>query len=244
MISIDWKKVSEISFFMPACKEEENIEIAVKEALKVCKSIAKKFEIIVVGGCPFDKTDEIVKKLSKRYKNIRLVKRDGIDYGEALKKGFETSNYELIFYSDSDLQFDFKGINKLLLYINEFDLVVGVRVRRKDKYIRKIISKIFTLLIFFIFRKYFRDPDCAFKLVKKKVIKRMTFRTSRSVDVELLLKSYKLGFKIKEVPVKHYPRKRGESEAEGGLGLVRPSIIWKTIKDLIMIREDLIRMGK
>lgn len=230
---------------MPAMNEEENIQKSVEEALKICNKVAKKFEVLVIGGASIDRTDEIVKRISQRDKRVKLIKRgEDKDYGTALALGFKKAKYEYVFYSDSDGQFDFDELKSFVPFIKEYDIIIGYRVRRKDKFLRKLISQIFNKIIFLIFNVKVRDVDCAFKLIKKSVLRNFKFQTKRSVDVEIVVYGTKLGYKIKELPVKHYPRLKGRSEAESLFGTVKLSIIFKTLLDLVTILKTAKRLKK
>ena len=58
------KKIKEISVFFPAYDEEENIEKTVRDAKKILRKIAKKWEIIIVNNGSKDKTPHITKNLT------------------------------------------------------------------------------------------------------------------------------------------------------------------------------------
>lgn len=229
--------INELSVFFPAYNEEKNIEKTVLNARGVLLKIAKKWEIIVVNDGSRDRTLEIVKKLIKSDKRIRVISHNpNKGYGEALKTGFYNSRYQWIFLTDSDGQFDFAEITKLIAKSNEADLVVGYRIDRKDPLIRKINGWGWTFLANLLLGIGVRDVDCAFKLIKKEVIDTIPYLESTRggmISPELLAKAKKSGFKIVEIGVKHYPRTAGE---QTGASL---KVIFKSFMDLLKLWKKL-----
>lgn len=53
-------------------------------------------------------------------------------YGAALRSGIERARKELIFFTDSDLQFDLEEIRHLEKWIRKYDIVAGYRAKRAD----------------------------------------------------------------------------------------------------------------
>lgn len=86
-----------------------------------------------------------------------------------------------------------------------------------------------------------RDLDCAFRLVNKKVINNLNLICYTGVaTTELLAKARKKGFKIKQVAIKHYPRKFGQPIFESKfLNLPKPKVIINILKDMILLYKDL-----
>lgn len=207
------KKISQISVFFPAYNEAKNIEKTVQETLKVLKKIAKEFEIIVVDDGSKDETGLKVKRLAKKFSELRLINHPkNLGYGAALKTGMYASRFPLVCYTDSDGQFDFKEIIKFLPKIKKSDLVLGYRTKRTDKFYRQILAKILWLADWILFGLDVRDIDCGFKLFKREVIEKigMLKTTSAITETEFVVRAKKAGFKIDQVGVCHYSRQEGK----------------------------------
>lgn len=209
---IKMSKISEISVFFPAYNEEKNIKETVTKALVILPQICDKFEVIVVDDGSTDNTANIVKDIAAKNSHVRLISH-GVNkgYGAGLKTGFYSARFSWICFTDSDGQFDFADIKKFLAYCNDNDLVIGYRQKRAEGVIRKLNAKAWAMLIRLLFGLKVRDLDCGFKLVKKEVIDKIPKLESEGamISAELLVKAKKMGFKIVEVPVKHYPRRKG-----------------------------------
>lgn len=230
---------------MPAFNEEKNIGVAIDEAISFLKKNFKKYELIIVNDGSSDRTREIAEEYSKKTKEIRVINHPrNLMYGRAFKTGFESSRNELIFYTDSDRQFNLEEIHNLMKYVESYDLVIGFRRNRQDKKMRVIFSQIYNLALRFLLNIEFRDIDCAFKIVHKRVIDKIKpFTSIRSADSELLSKAIKHGFSIKQLPVTHFPRVAGTSEAEvrkGFFSFVKVSIIFSLFFETLSLRRQLI----
>ncbi|HWP43045.1 MAG TPA: glycosyltransferase family 2 protein [Blastocatellia bacterium] len=223
---------STISAVLPAFNEEENIETATIRMAEVLRHLDfKDWEIIIVDDGSQDRTGEISDRLAAQDpEHIRVFHHQpNRGYAEALKTGFTNARHELIFYTDSDNQFDVRELKNLLPLIKDADLVCGFRIYRFDPLTRLVLSWGFNLLVRIIFRISVRDVDCAFKLFRREVFDEVTIESKKFfVDAEVLAKASYFGFRMVEVGVRHYPRQAGRST-------VRPSHILSTLRELARI---------
>lgn len=223
-------KIKSLSVFFPAYNEEKNIKSTTEDALKVLKNLKlDKYEVIIVDDGSKDKTGVIADELAKKYKEVRVIHQKNGGYGEALKTGFYNSKYALITTIDSDGQFDFSEVTKLLKKLEELDAggVVGYRITRKDSFIRKLNGWGWTNLTNLLLGIGVKDVDCSFKLVKKEVIDKIPkLESTRGgmISPELWAKVKRAGYKIGEVPVRHYSRKEGEQTGANYLVILKSFI--------------------
>ncbi|MDP8247693.1 MAG: glycosyltransferase family 2 protein [Candidatus Tritonobacter lacicola] len=237
---------ADISAFVPAYNEEENIRRVIDDLVSVLREIANRYEIIVVlyeGST--DATGRIVREYAMRNPAIRLVIQpaDQKGYGVALRMGIESSRYDLIFYTDADNQYNVRDIKKLLAEIEKADIVNGHRVIRCDPKMRLLTAVVYNWIIRKLFDTGVKDVDCAFKLYRKSLLDsiRVNCRTGLA-DTEILAKARKLGARIIEVPVSHYPRKGGrpvfEASLAGKMGLVKPRVVIDLIKEMMKLKRE------
>jgi glycosyltransferase involved in cell wall biosynthesis len=218
-----------ISAVLPAYNEEENIETATKRVADVLGSLNfREWEVIVVNDGSVDRTAQIADQLADADPmHIRVFHHNpNRGYAEALKTGFTNARYQLIFYTDSDNQFDVREITNLLPLIENSDIVNGFRIYRFDPLTRLVLSWGFNLLVRMMFRIKVRDIDCAFKLFRREVFDKVTIESRKFfVDAEVLAKARYFGFRMCEIGVRHYPRPAGRST-------VRASHIPATLMEL------------
>lgn len=201
-----------ISAFFPAYNEEANIGALCLKTAGVLKKLCGRYEVIAINDGSRDRTADVVQALHKKNPSIRVVSHKvNSGYGAAVKTGFSSAKLDWIFFTDGDGQFDVAEIAKLLPYTADHELVVGYRIKRADPAHRKLNAWAWGSLVRRLFGlKGVRDIDCAFKLIRRDVFKRFKLETTGAmISTELLVKSQKNGFRIKEVGVNHYARTAG-----------------------------------
>ena len=230
-------KKYDISLFYPMHNEEGNIREAVATALEVLPGIANDYEVIVVDDGSKDGTGAIADELAGKDGHVRAVHHPvNRGYGGALKTGFRESRFELVFFADGDNQFDLREISKLLERIDGCDLVVGRRVDRKDPFHRKLNAHAWNLLVRILFGLRVKDIDCAFKLIKKRVLDSFVLEADGAmISTELLVRAHEAGFVIEQVPVHHRERVAGE---QSGANI---KVIARAFKELFKLHRSLKR---
>lgn len=232
-----------ITVAMPAYNEAENIEAMVEDVIQMMDTLADDYEVIVVDDGSRDATAQVVKSLEGRYPQVRLVQHEvNQGYGAAVFSGLTSASKELVFFTDSDRQFDLQEIKKLLDYIDQADLVVGYRAPRRDPFMRKLNGWGWSLLVTLLFGYTARDIDCAFKLMYRTVITRLQDEVKSrgaTFSAEFLVRAKRAGFRIQEVPIRgHRPRVAGSQTG------ARLDVIVRAFKELLRFRIDLWREGK
>ncbi|MCX6356579.1 MAG: flippase-like domain-containing protein [Candidatus Aureabacteria bacterium] len=203
-----------ITVFFPCFNEEENVEKQTLDVDRVLSKIADDYEVVIVNDGSIDRTGEIADRLAAEHPHVRVIHHPhNLGYGIALKTGFLGARKELVFYTDGDNQFDIREISKLLpLMRDNVDMVVGYRMDRQDKPLRKFVSRVYNFIIRMIFRLKVRDIDCAFKLFRRSVFDRIEIRSQRFlIDTEILVRAKQAGMTIVETGVTHLPRTAGKS---------------------------------
>ncbi len=134
---MEFQESSRISALFPCYNENRNIRTLVKNAVQALKSLNCDYEIIIVNDGSTDGTREIVERISEENPKIRCINHSkNRGYGASLYTGFQHCQYEYIFFSDADNQFDLSEIRLLVNKIHEADLVTGYRHSRADSALR------------------------------------------------------------------------------------------------------------
>ena len=232
-----------ISVFLPALNEEENIKDCVTWVNQYLVKRFKDYEILVIASGSTDKTTEIVSNLVKKNKHIKLINyKKKLGYGTALKSGFTHSSKELIFYTDSDNQFDIADMDKFISLVDSYDIISGYRINRQDPPMRIFIANVYNILIRVLFGLKVRDVDASFKLYKREVFDKIHLKSKTGlIDAEVLIKAKKNGFSIGQIGVRHYPRTKGKTVY--GMGkrntFVRPKVIFDVLREMKSLWRDL-----
>lgn len=224
-----------LTLILPAYNEEENIENSVRHSHAVLSRCFSAFEIIVVDDGSADATPAILDRLASELPTLVAVHHPhNRGYGAALRSGIDRATHSLIFFTDSDLQFDLEEIPLLLEWIEQFDIVAGYRAHRADPWHRILFAWGWNRLVRMLLGLRVRDIDCAFKLFRREVFESIHLETvGAMINTEILALATALGMAIKEVPVNHYPRTAGK---QTGADL---RVIVKAFRELLAMREKL-----
>lgn len=230
-----------VSIVLPAYNEEKNIEQMAKDCLTYLRKLKDKSEIIIVDDGSRDKTGEIVQKITQRNKKVRVLTHPiNKGYAQALKDGFNAAKYDYVFFTDADRQFKLDALDVMLPIAKTrvVDLVIGYRLKRKDPFLRKLLSWGYNTFASFLFDLNVKDIDCAFKLFRKDIFKKIKIESKYFFfNTEILAKARFFGFNIIEVGVPHFPRLAGKST-------VRFVHIPLTIRELIRIQRSLQKLKR
>ncbi|NOZ64579.1 MAG: glycosyltransferase family 2 protein [Caldiserica bacterium] len=215
-----------LSLIIPAYNEEENIEEVVKKVFLFLPEISYSFEVIVVNDGSSDRTGEILARLEKKFKKLRVITHaSNYGYGAALLSGFAAASQEWIFFMDGDGQFDIRDLILFLPYIGKYQVIAGYRKKRMDKWYRIVYARIFFLFCYLLFGIQIKDINCAFKLIRGELLKQLKLESKgATINAEMLAKMKIMGVTIKEVGVEHFPRKRGR-ETGGNLAVVVKALL-------------------
>lgn len=208
-------KLPSLSIFFPAYNEAGNIEESVLQALTIAKRVAHKYEVIVVNDGSKDATLSVARRLARQHENIRVVTQANTGYGGALKRGFKASRYEWIFFTDADLQFDITELMNFVEKSTKYQLILGYRKTRAEGWKRQLLADMLKIWnrVLLGFPMNIKDIDCAFKLIHRSVLEKVTPLTSNGamVSTELLLRAYYAKVAYRQIGVEHYQRSTGSS---------------------------------
>ena len=228
-----------LTFFFPAYNEEENVAETVRRALdELGPLVDGEIEVLVVDDGSTDGTPAIADELAAADERVRVHHQPNRGYGGALRAGFEHARGELIAFSDGDLQFDLREMERLLRRLDDaerpVDVVIGYRIKRRDPPHRIFIAKSYNAIVSAGFGLRVRDIDCAMKLFRREVFDGLPLTTdSPFLSAELLIKLRARGERIAQVGVNHYPRAAGTNTGASFRKILR------TFRDLARLRWSL-----
>ncbi len=204
----------ELSIVLPAFNEEASVASAIERAATAVAGLVEDFEVVVVDDGSADATAETALAVAREHPGVvRVVRHErNQGYGAAIRSGFRHSRGRAVFYTDADNQFDVAELKWFLPLMADHDLVIGFRVYRYDTVLRSVVSWCYNRLVGVLFRVRVRDVDCAYKLIRREVLDKITIESDDFfVDTELVAKARKWNFRIAEKGVRHYPRLAGET---------------------------------
>jgi glycosyltransferase involved in cell wall biosynthesis len=232
------QKCASLSVIFPAFNEQQNIRTIIELAQRVLPSVAETWEIILVDDGSQDATGAICDKLAALDQQVQTIHHSSnLGYGAALKSGIILAQHDLIFFTDSDGQFDLRELRQLIRWSKEYDIVAGYRGKRRDPFYRSLNAFGWNALVRLVLGLNVRDIDCAFKLFHREVFSRVQIRSvGAMVNAEILAQATRFGMRIHEVEVTHFPRRYGKASGAN----IR--VILKALRELVRLRHDLRRV--
>ena len=215
---------------IPTYNEKENIENIIRTVF----SLEHRFDILIIDDGSPDGTANIVKNLmAVEFKDrLHLVERQGkLGLGTAYIAGFKWAlehGYEYIFEMDADFSHDPNDVPRLYKACAEdgADVAIGSRYVTGVNVVNWPMGRV---LMSYYASKYVRivtgipvhDTTAGFKCYRRRVLETIDLDAIRfkgyAFQIEMKFTAYKLGFKIKEVPVIFVNRQLGTSKMSGGI---------------------------
>ena len=233
-----------LTMFFPAWNEEATIERAVEAAFEVGDDLVldgeiASYEVLIIDDASTDATGAIADKLAAADDRVRVVHHErNRKLGGSLKTGFAEARGDLVLYTDADLPFDMAEVSKAvrLLRMYEADIVSAYRFDRTGEGARRLIySYVYNHLVQALFHLRLRDMNFAFKLVRRNVLDHVDLRSEGSfIDVELLARAQRLGFRIVQFGVDYFPRTRGISTLSSN------AVILTIVREALSLRSELL----
>ena len=215
---------------IPTYNEKENIE----KIIRAINKLDKQFHILVIDDGSPDGTAAIVKRLMQDEfaGGLFIVERPGkLGLGTAYIQGFKWAlehDYEYIFEMDADFSHDPADLPRLYSACHDegYDLAIGSRYVSGVNVVNWPMGRV---LMSYFASKYVRfvtgfkvhDTTAGFKCYRRRVLQtieldKIKFR-GYAFQIEMKFTAYKIGFRIKEVPVIFVNRREGVSKMSGGI---------------------------
>lgn len=214
---------------IPTYNERENVVLLLKKVFE----LGEDFNVLIIDDGSPDGTAEIVKNLFAKYPGQLFLeeRRDKLGLGTAYIHGFKWAldkGYSYIFEMDCDFSHNPEDLKKLYkaCKLGGADMAVGSRYIKGGNVvnwpaIRIAISKgasIYTRLLTFM---PIKDPTAGFVCYRNYVLEAINFDKISFVgyafQIEMKFVAWKLGFKIKEVPITFIDRQFGASKMNKGI---------------------------
>jgi len=201
-----------ISIIVPTRNEEANLSELYKKLKGVLALNNFSYQIIFINDASTDDSINVINKIISQDRNCQLVnfeKHKG--QTAAISSGLEKSKYDLIGIIDADLQCDPADLIRLIEKINKgYDYVGGLRTNRDDDIFLRTASKFGNLLRNFVLKENFFDSTTSLKIFKKNTLTNIELKTAWHRYLPSLIAMQ--GFRVCEIPVKHYSRQHGHSK--------------------------------
>jgi dolichol-phosphate mannosyltransferase len=225
----------ELSIVVPMFNEVDNVPLLWEEIDAVLAKLGHEAEIIFVDDGSTDDSAEAVRTLMERDPRVRLVSfSTNAGLTAAFNAGYAAARGAIVATMDADLQNDPRDLELLLPALEGADAAVGVRSRRRDRWLRRISSRIANGVRNRVTGDYVTDSACSLRAMRRECVSAIPPYSGMHRFVPTLLRM--AGYRVVEVPVHHRPRTRGESKFGVRNRAVRAFI------DLLVVRWMMMRI--
>ena len=196
---------------VPVFNERENLpELEKRLAVFIETSLEQPACVLFVDDGSTDGGGRLLDEICGRNKDfflLRFAQNRGLS--SALKAGFDACASPLVGYIDADLQTDPEDFNLLLPHAREHAMVMGIRTARKDRFGKRLIGKVANRWRRRIVHDKALDTGCPLKVLQTPYAQKLPTLNGMHRFLPSLIES--MGGNYLQVPVRHYPRRAGQS---------------------------------
>jgi dolichol-phosphate mannosyltransferase len=219
----------EISLVIPVYNEEENLPVLAAEIRSALEPLGRPYEVIYVDDGSTDGSPAVLRRLAEEDPRTRIVRQSrNSGQSAAFDAGFRHARGGIVITLDADLQNDPADIPRLLERLDGFDVVNGVRARRRDTWVRRISSKIANRVRNRVTRESVTDVGCTLRAIRAESLRNIPVFNGMHRFLPTLLRME--GARVTEVPVNHRPRLHGQPK----YGI--HNRLWRGLVDLYGVR--------
>ena len=201
----------DVTVVLPAYNEADELEATVDKVNQALTQFTRSYEVIIAEDGSTDGTDRLAEALAEKnpfVKHIHGEKRLG--RGTALKNAFKQSRGEVLVYMDLDLATDLKHLKPLVeaVKFEGYEFATGSRMLQKSTVkrsgTRNLASKTYNFMVRAVLGSKVKDHQCGFKSFRRKPLMQILDEVDASHwfwDTELLVRAYRRGYRVKEIPV-------------------------------------------
>jgi len=234
----------DVSVVVPAYNEGPLVEALILDLESELPAMSSSFEVLVVDDASTDDTPQILEQLARSRPWLDVVRNErNAGHGASVLRGLDAASGAWILQSDSDGQFVVSEVQRLWAVREGVDLVLGIRVTRRDPRHRVLLTHAVRWTTSLLAGRSLQDVNTPFRLVRRETLDDV--RTGIPDDtlapnLFVTLAASLRGWRVVEVPVTHLPRERGSSTLRS-LRLVRFSA--RGLLQLVSFRRKLSRSG-
>ncbi|SFL34156.1 glycosyltransferase family 2 protein [Halanaerobium salsuginis] len=219
----------DISFVVPVYNELQNLKPLTARIITVVAELDYNCQLVYVDDGSQDGSSEQIDQLAKKHPNLKALHfTENNGQTAAFLAGFRSSEAKYIATLDADLQIDPADVKKLIPYLKDYDMVIGIRSKRNDSWVKKISSLIANRARNLITAEEITDTGCPLKIFRSEV--QANFYPFQGMHRFYPTLAKMTGYQVKEVEVNHHQRQHGSSKY--GIN----NRLWCGILDTIAVR--------
>lgn len=213
----------DFTIIVPVYNEEDNAAALEERLAAYLPTAARKACVLFVNDGSKDESGRRIAEICSRQPDMFYISFErNCGLSAAIKAGFDAAESPLVGYIDADLQTAPEDFNLLLPYAGDFELVMGIRANRKDTGFKRLQSKIANSFRRFMTGDDAVDTGCPLKVLHSDVARRIPMFSGMHRFLPALV-GLQEG-RVKQVPVRHFPRTAGVSKFSLRNRLIGPTM--------------------
>jgi len=221
---------------IPTYNEKDNIEAITRAVLELPYNL----NVLIVDDNSPDGTGAIADKISSTDNRVHVLhnsEKGGI--GPAYIRGFKWGlerEYNLLFEMDADFSHRPQYLHDFMKVIENADLVLGSRYISGVNVVNWPLGRLFLSYFANVYARIvtgvpIRDITGGFKCFRREVLEAIDLSKIHSsgytFQIEMTMRAYAKGFRIKETPIIFYDRTMGDSKISFSIAREAVYMVWK-----------------
>ena len=213
----------ELTILVPVYNEVDNMPALTARLAAFLPQASRSACVLFINDGSTDGSGERIRAACAEHEAFFFIELEhNCGLSTALKAGMDRVRSPYLAYIDADLQTAPEELNLLLPWIEEYELVAGVRARRKDTGFKKFQSRVANAFRRMMTGDGARDTGCPLKVMRTDLAQALPFFKGMHRFFPALVQIY--GGKVKQVDVSHFPRVAGVSKFNLRNRLVSPFV--------------------
>ncbi len=211
--------IPRISVIVPVYNERRTIDVLLAKV----RAVPIEKEIIVVDGASEDGTVELLKREEKQPDTTVIYQNRRKGRGNALKVRLKIAKGKVVIFQDADLELDPKDYPELIKPIesDEADVVFGSRFLRgkpRMTFLQYWGNKVINWSVNLLYRRelgrlWLTDVETCYQVFRRECFDGLNIENNNfAFTVELTVRLVLARFRIKEIPIKYFPRGKAEGK--------------------------------
>lgn len=199
------------SVVVPVYNEEGNLRQLHQEIAETMDGLGSTYEVVYVDDGSTDGSLERLRELALRDPHTRVLAFErNAGQSAALDAAFKAARGDVVVMLDADLQNDPRDIPLLLKELEEHDVAIGWRHKRRDGLVKRVTSRVGNAARNWITREVVADTGCSLKAFKREALAPLKLYRGMHRFLPTLCRME--GFTVAQVRVNHRPRLRGKTK--------------------------------
>lgn len=210
--------VPDVIVILPVYNEAEVIADVTREWLEVLDELSMPYRLHLCNDGSTDGTQEVLDELHHPCLEIHHAKNRG--HGPTVLRAYRSAAERAawVFQCDSDREIPATAFPEFWRARHGYDFIIGNRVNREDRWVRAIITRTLTVLVWMLFGRGISDVNCPYRLMRSEKYRPLFDQIPEDTFApNVIISAFALRerLRILTLPVEHTHRETGAVSIRG-----------------------------